>query len=97
MTSVRERVAYEADPYLSTQNPVYATSRYFKDDGTPDCVVRGPMATFSAIVNRATDESQEIYPTCFYRSFSDHREVITTYSPDSLLTTSPQSGVTETA
>ena len=59
------RVAYQADPYLSSQNPVYATSRYFNDDGTPDCVVRGPMATFSPIVHRTTDESQEIYPYLF--------------------------------
>jgi RHS repeat-associated protein len=89
------RAIYESEPYLSTQQPSYATSRYFNDDGTLDCVVRGPMAFFSPIVHRTTDESQEIYPTCVSRSFANHREMLTVQRSDSLLADSPQSGVIE--
>lgn len=90
------RVIYEADPYPSTQSPAYATLRYFKDDGTADCVVRAPLAAFSRVIARSTDESQQIYPTCFTRSFASHREIVATQSADSLLDGSPQAGVIET-
>lgn len=70
--------------------PTYATTYYFNADGTPSCFVRGPgQQPFTNTPN----ESSEIFPTCFTRTFQDHSEVVSVQDAASLLTGSPQYGV----
>lgn len=86
------RVAFEADPYPKSQDPMgaYGTSYYFKNTGAPDCNVRGrgrqPLTS-------ATDLASERFPTCFQLSYSDHRATLDVRDAASLQIASPQAGV----
>jgi RHS repeat-associated protein len=90
------RVLFEADPYPSNQAAAtaYGTTRYFRPDGTPLCAIRGkgkqPQPSGDVV---ATNESNEVYPTCFRRSFHDNVEDFSVRDAASLLTGSPQAGV----
>ncbi|MFP2906014.1 RHS repeat-associated core domain-containing protein [Pyxidicoccus sp. 3LFB2] len=90
------RVSFLADPYPSTQNgaTAYGTSSSFNSDGTLKCTVRGhgPQAQTSVV-----DEANERYPTCYSRSYVANQEVLSVSGADSLLTGSPQAGVTSSA
>lgn len=85
------RVAFEADPFVSTDsfNTPYGTSQSFNADGTLLCVIRGKGASLS----QSTDEANETYPTCVTRTFLNHTEEVTTSDAASLLTGSPQRDV----
>jgi RHS repeat-associated protein len=90
------RAVFAADPHVSTEGVIgaYGTSSYFQVDGTPDCVIRGPASQHGPHeLTRVTDESNEVYPTCFTRVFDANRERLDTNGPDSLLLNSPQYGV----
>lgn len=70
--------------------PSYATTYYFNADGTPSCFVQGPgQQAFTT----ASNESSEIFPTCFTRTFQDNTEVVSVKDAASLLGGSPQVGV----
>jgi RHS repeat-associated protein len=98
------RTVYVADAHVASQSmsqnflqdiaATYGTSSYFQADGTPDCIIRGPASsTGPHALTRVTDESTEVYPTCFTLSFNANLARIDTQGPDSLLGNSPQSGV----
>jgi RHS repeat-associated protein len=90
------RVVFEADPYPASQNgaTAYGTTHFFNADGTPWCSIRGHgPQPFSNI----TDEAAERYPTCYSRSFSANQETWTLSDASSLLSSSPQAGVTRSA
>lgn len=87
------RVSFTADPFPTSQAfaTAYGTNQFYNTDGTPSCAVRakGKLGTVVA----ATDETNEIYPTCFSRVFRENTEVITVQDSSSLLGGSPQAGV----
>jgi RHS repeat-associated protein len=91
------RVAFEADPFPSTQDPgtAYGTTYLFNTDGFPSCFIRGKGP--QALSGATTDELAERYPTCYSRSFVSHEEVVSVSNPDSLLSSSPQVGVARLA
>lgn len=89
------RVMFEADPFPSTQDPAtaYGTSYFYQPTGVPWCFIRGRgRQSFTT----ATDESVELYPTCFTRSYANHEETMSVRDAASLLSTSPQAGVSKT-
>src|SRR5262249_2225249 len=63
------RAMFEADPYGLGQDPKgsYGTTHLFNADGTPSCTIRG---TGVQAATQTTDEQNEIYPTCFTRSYA---------------------------
>jgi RHS repeat-associated protein len=93
------RVVFEADPYpvLQAFATAYGTTHFFKPDGTPSCFIRGngqqPSSLLKADGTAVTNESLEIYPTCFQRAFQNGTEVVNVRDPSSLLAGSPQDGV----
>jgi hypothetical protein len=101
------RVAFESDPYPSTQSSTtaYGTTYFFNPDGTLQCSVRGSgpqtkiPGTVDAnhVVHPSTDETNELYPTCIQRSFQSNTEVVTLRDASSYLTGSPQEGVAKTS
>jgi len=92
------RAAVEAEPFSSTDPfpwtqsfaAAYGTTRYFNADGTPSCAIRG---TGVQPFTRATDELNQVYPTCVQRSFQNNLEVVEVRDAASLLVKSPQDGV----
>ena len=90
------RVSFEADPYpFAGQVPsvLYGTTYLFNLDGTPSCFIRGngPQS-----LTQTTNESAEVYPTCFQQTFSGNRLLVKTQDASSLsspLSGSPQAGV----
>jgi RHS repeat-associated protein len=90
------RVAFEADPFPSTEDPgnAYGTTYVFSIDGSPLCFTlgKGPQG-----LSMTTDELTERYPTCFTHSFANHEEIWGVSDADSLLSSSPQAGVTRFA
>ena len=88
------RVLLEREPFAiatgDADPPIYATTYYFNADGTPSCFVRG---TEKQPYTEASDESHQIFPTCFRRSFENHAEVVKVKDASSLLSHSPQDGV----
>ena len=89
------RVVFEADPYPLSQDATtaYGTTRFFNADGTPSCFVRGNGRQPTLASLPATDESLELYPTCFSHSFQDNTELVGVRDASSLLAGSPQFGV----
>lgn len=88
------RVLVAGEPFSVTSGqaltPTYATTYHFNPDGTPSCFVQGPgQQPFTNTPN----ESSEVFPTCFTRTFQDHTEVVSVQDAASLLAGSPQSGV----
>ena len=86
------RVKFMSDPFRRTdvELPLYGTSYNYNTDGTPSCFVRGPgTQPASAAVN----ETNEVYPTCFNRSFANNQEILERSDADSFLTGSHQFGV----
>jgi RHS repeat-associated protein len=90
------RVAFKADPFLSTEDAAtaYGTTYLFKSDGTPACFIRGRGPQLLTMV---PDEPTERYPTCFSRSFDAHTETVTVRDAASLLANSGQTGVMKLA
>jgi len=90
------RVAFEADPFPSSQDPssAYGTTFLFNVDGTPSCFIRGRGEQMYSSV---ADEPTERYPTCFTQSFANHEQTLGILTAAALLSTSPQSGVTRLA
>src|SRR5262249_17900016 len=92
------RVAIEYDPYPLSQGQGYRTTRFFNTDGSPSCSFRSstttPQPPFTTLP--PTGEANELYPTCVQRTFANHQELRSIRTADSLLGTSPQSGVIET-
>jgi RHS repeat-associated protein len=89
------RVHFEADPFPSNESVdiAFGTTYYFNPDGTPKCWIRGiGPSPFTNV----TDELEQMYPTCFARSFRDNKEHIAVQDAASLLSTSPQAGVSGT-
>jgi RHS repeat-associated protein len=86
------RVRFAADPYLSTALTAYGTTYHFNTDGTPSCVIRGQ---WQQPLSRVTDETAELYPTCFDRFFAGHQEVVLVRDAASALVASPQHGMVE--
>jgi RHS repeat-associated protein len=90
------RVAFASDPRAASQPAAtaYGTSYHFTDEGDPRCVIRGrgaqPLVT-------ASNETTELYPTCFGRSYADHVERVDITAPDALLAGSSQAGVVRAA
>jgi hypothetical protein len=87
------RVAFEADPYPTSQSssPAYGTTQYFRADGSPWLSIRGhgpqpPTAT--------PDASAERFPTLFQRRFANHVESTIVQTADALTPGSTQFGVT---
>ena len=82
------RVKFEANPFLSTDSfeTQYGTTNYYNADGTPDCSVRGPGVQPRFV---STDETNEIFKTCFSRSFALGREILTRQDADSFLRQAP--------
>src|SRR5678815_3032907 len=97
------RVKFEADPYPSDQDGLtaYGTTRYFNADGTPSCFIRGnglqPFVPSPGTAVVKTNETSEIYPTCFSRTFQNHTEVVSVRDAASLLDQSPQQDVVKTS
>lgn len=94
------RVQFEADPFLAgSSHDGYGTTARFNPDGTPSCLIRGkgiqPPTNVAAGANwpYRTDETSEVYPTCFRRVFARNSELLLTRDAASLLTGSPQAGV----
>jgi hypothetical protein len=87
------RVVFEADPHPSNQSfaSAYGTTQFFHADGAPSCSVRGNGQ--QGAVPTATNESQELYPTCIQRAFQDHTLVVSVRDAASLLSNSPQAEV----
>ena len=89
------RVAFQADPYPSSQDgaTAYGDTYLFQPDGSPSCFIRGrgpqPLIQLS---NPAT----ELYPTCFSRSYTGHQETTVVSGASSLTAGTPQTGVTKT-
>lgn len=85
------RVAFAADPYVSTTNPssAYGTSYYYHDDGTPNCFVR---ATGPHALTAVSDSATETFPECFYHGYSNYLETFGTSAADANLPSSPQYG-----
>jgi RHS repeat-associated protein len=81
------------DPF-STDDRIsdYGTTFNYNTDGTPNCLVRGRGVL--PITVGTVDESQELYSTCFSRTFANNREVQLRNDADSFLADSPQFGVT---
>lgn len=86
------RVAFEADPYKSTDDPtkVYGTSFHFKNTGDIDCLIRGQGPQ---LLNRVTDATVERFPTCFERNFHRLTQSWIVRDAASLQPGSPQEGV----
>lgn len=86
------RVAFEAEPFLSTDSPAtaYGTTHYYQPDGRPSCSVlaQGPHA-FTAVSDLAT----ETFARCFYHGYSNHLETVGTSDPDANQPGAPQAGV----
>ncbi|MDC8016241.1 RHS repeat domain-containing protein [Tahibacter soli] len=89
------RVRFDADPFLSTDPGLtaYGTTHFFNADGSPFCDVRGagmrqPKSAWQ------TDESQQIYPTCYTRTYQSYRRTDAVQPADALLPGSAQAGVT---
>jgi RHS repeat-associated protein len=81
MYDVLGRVKFEADPFPSTETfaSAYGTSYYFNVDGTPLCFIRGRgLQAFSRTneEDKATNETNERYPTCFSRTFASNTETV---------------------
>lgn len=91
---LQARVKFVADPFPSSQSfaTAYGTTQYFNADGTPSCFIRGRG---QRAFTRMTDEVNEVYPTCFKRTyeFNNSTEVNSVQGPDSLLPGSSQAGV----
>ena len=86
------RVAFEADPYPSTQTgAAYGTTSFFNTNGTPACTVRayGQLPLLVA----DTDEHNEIYPTCYQRFFENNLETMRVRDSVSLVPNGPQNVV----
>ncbi|MBK7862262.1 MAG: hypothetical protein IPJ65_27375 [Archangiaceae bacterium] len=86
------RLAYEADPFPASQNPLtaYGTSHHYTPDGFTTCTVRGHgPQPFTQVTNPAA----EVFPTCHTRSIANHEEVISTVTADALLPGSLQENV----
>ncbi|HEY6175717.1 MAG TPA: RHS repeat-associated core domain-containing protein, partial [Kofleriaceae bacterium] len=101
------RVVFEADPFPVSQGftTAYGTTQFFNWDGTPLCSVRGNGRQTSIpgsvdanhVVHPATDESQQLYPTCVQRDFESNTEVVTVRDASSYLAGSPQAGVAKSS
>jgi len=78
------RVQFMADPFLflSTDSfaTAYGTSFNYNTDGTPSCSIRG-NGPLPATAN--LDESNEVFPTCFNRSFNDNQAFLQRFDPSS--------------
>ena len=70
------RIRFAADPYSpafnSFPNTTYGTTYNYNTDGTPSCFVRG---TGPKPASAAVSDSQEVFPTCFSRSFDNNQEI----------------------
>src|SRR5678815_4323831 len=88
------RVLVEREPFAiatgDADPPTYATTYYFNADGTPSCFVRGSE---KQAYTEASDETNQVFPTCFRRTFESNAEVIKVKDAASLLSHSPQDGV----
>lgn len=86
------RVAFQAEPFLSTENPAtaYGTSYFYNPDGRPNCFVRaqGPHA-FTA----SSDTANEVFAKCFYHGYSNHLETVGVSDADANQAGSGQAGV----
>lgn len=101
------RVVFEADPFPSIQDfaTAYGTTQFFNPDGTLLCSVRGNGRQTSIpgtvdannVIHPATDESNELYPTCVQRTFQSNTAVVTLRDASSYLAGSPQQGVANTS
>jgi YD repeat-containing protein len=91
------RVKFQADPYLSTDSfaSAYGTTQFFNTDGTPSCAIRGSGVQQSS--GGIADEVNEVFSTCFGRSFANNQEIITRRDPDSFVESNPQSTVSREA
>ena len=88
------RVLVDREPFAvdggASDPPTYATTYYFNADGTPSCFVRG---TEKQTYTEASDETNQVFPTCFRRTFENNTEVVKVKDAASLLSHSPQDGV----
>lgn len=95
------RVVFEADAYPSAQSfdTAYGTTRFFNADGTLRYVVRASGQQQPTFVGQqqiiTTDESNEIFPTFFGRTFQNSTEIVSVQDAASLLAGSPQHGVVQ--
>jgi RHS repeat-associated protein len=87
------RVAFEADPYPSTQSAAtaYGTTSFFNTNGTPACTVRAYGQLPFLVAN--TDELHEIYPTCYRLFFENNLETMSVRDSVSLVPNGPQADV----
>jgi hypothetical protein len=90
------RVAFEADPFPSSQDAAtaYGTTQYFNTDGSPTCFIRGRGPQ---LLTGLTDEHTERYPTCVARSFNNHMQTVSVIDAAALVAGSPQAGVVKVA
>jgi hypothetical protein len=82
--------AADAHPVSVATDKAYGTTYYFNVDGSPLAEVRGngPQAAV-AVSNAATDT----FPTLFTHQFTAHQEKVTTFTPDALTPSTPQTAV----
>ena len=84
------RVQFVADPFIQddfSTSRKYGTTYLYNTDRSPLSIIRGPGVqplTFNV------DETNEIYPTSFVRSFLNNQEIVSWGDADSLLSTSNQ-------
>ncbi|WP_338869532.1 RHS repeat-associated core domain-containing protein [Myxococcus stipitatus] len=77
------RVEFEVDPHPADESlsTAYGTTWAFNADGTPLCTIRGrgrqTLSLTGGVVfpSMATDEANEVYPTCFRHLFFSNVEV----------------------
>jgi RHS repeat-associated protein len=91
------RIVFEADPSPTSEDftTAYGTTRFYNTDGTPSCFIRAHGRL--PAVTHVTDEVQQVYPTCYSRSFQNNTEVVSVRDADSHLASSPQANVIQSS
>jgi RHS repeat-associated protein len=86
--------AADAHPVSQATETAYGTTYYFNADGSPLAEIRGsgPQSVIG-VSNAATDT----FPTLFKHTFTAHQEKVTTYAPDALTPSTPQTAVAHEA
>ena len=90
------RVEFVADTFHTgqTESTAYGTTSFYNTDGTLKCTVRGyGKQTLPPAMFGSTNEASERYSTWFSHDFIAGQLVEGAWSPDAVLTGSPQAGV----